>query len=157
MRDILTVDGAIALMELFLRSRGQCLVPGEIASFREWDALPPWWFYRVGAWAVCLGPTSGESIGRPTSGRIELRTGLALSCMTTLLTWKIVLRGWPARRKLSISGGIGNCGKALITGMRWKSNNVALPTSSRSARSQRRPIHTSIVFGGAPRKWWTKR
>ena len=50
--DILTVDGAIALMGLFLRSRGQCLVPGEIASFREWDALPPWWFYRVGAWAV---------------------------------------------------------------------------------------------------------
>jgi hypothetical protein len=33
--DILTVDGAIALMGLFLRSRGQCLVPGEIASFRE--------------------------------------------------------------------------------------------------------------------------
>src|SRR5215207_4208389 len=50
--DILTVDGAIALMGLFLRSRGQCLVPGEIATFREWDALPPWWFYRVGAWAV---------------------------------------------------------------------------------------------------------
>jgi hypothetical protein len=50
--DILTVDGAIALMGLFLRARGQCLVPGEIATFREWDALPPWWFYRVGAWAV---------------------------------------------------------------------------------------------------------
>jgi hypothetical protein len=50
--DILTVDRAIALMGLFLRSRGQCLVPGEITSFREWDALPPWWFYRVGAWAV---------------------------------------------------------------------------------------------------------
>jgi hypothetical protein len=31
--DILTVDGAIALMGLFLRSRGQCLVPGEIATF----------------------------------------------------------------------------------------------------------------------------
>jgi hypothetical protein len=53
--DILTVDGAIALMGLFLRSRGQCLVPGEIATFREWDALPPWWFYRVGAWAVLPG------------------------------------------------------------------------------------------------------
>ena len=31
--DILTVDRAIALMGLFLRSRGQCLVPGEIATF----------------------------------------------------------------------------------------------------------------------------
>jgi hypothetical protein len=38
--DILTVDGAIALMGLFLRSRGQCLVPGEIATFRERHALP---------------------------------------------------------------------------------------------------------------------
>jgi hypothetical protein len=47
--DILTVDMAIALLGLFLRCRGQCLVPGEIPSFREWDALPPRWFFRVGA------------------------------------------------------------------------------------------------------------
>jgi hypothetical protein len=50
--DIQTVDMAIPLLGLFLRCRGQCVAPGEIPSFREWDPLPPWWFYRVGAWAV---------------------------------------------------------------------------------------------------------
>jgi hypothetical protein len=50
--DILTSEMAISLLGLFLRSRGQCVVPGEIPSQREWDPLPPWWFYRVGAWAV---------------------------------------------------------------------------------------------------------
>ena len=71
--DILTVDGAIALMGLFLRSRGQCLVPGEIATFREWDALPPWWFYRVVAWAVLPEAHIWREHWPATSGRIELR------------------------------------------------------------------------------------
>jgi hypothetical protein len=49
--DILTVDGAVALLGLFLRSREQCVVPGK-RPLPAWDSLSPWWFYRVGAWAV---------------------------------------------------------------------------------------------------------
>ncbi len=39
------------LLALLLRTRGQCYLLGT-ANVRGCGLLPPWWFYRVGAWAA---------------------------------------------------------------------------------------------------------
>jgi hypothetical protein len=45
------VNGAISLLGLFLRSRGDCIVPHGVTP-GGWELLSRWWFYRVGAWAL---------------------------------------------------------------------------------------------------------
>lgn len=48
---VVTEADAAALLALLLRSRGECHV-GNAPSAGGVARLPPWWFYRVGAWAA---------------------------------------------------------------------------------------------------------
>lgn len=48
---VVTEADATILLALLLRSRGECHL-GNAASAGGMAKLPPWWFYRVGAWAA---------------------------------------------------------------------------------------------------------
>jgi hypothetical protein len=49
--EILSEESAVPLLGLFLRSRGECVIPDPNTTNGR-GLLPRWWFYRVGAWAL---------------------------------------------------------------------------------------------------------
>ncbi len=75
---VLDVHEALPLIALLLRSRTTCPVPRRFGAVSMLDTLPPWWFYRVGAWArVSQSHTWKERWPQaPATGLLSLHDGL---------------------------------------------------------------------------------